>query len=386
MNIDQVKVFMDHIREHAVRYFPGFVAEQTDVDLIDKQERPAATLYRFQVKDEAQVRSIIVKVPLRTSSGSWVGGIGYEKPLLFPKVESREMHRLQYQALVAIDEYFRALDKKQLGAIRVLDYLPQYHAIFTEELRDPDLRQLLLRESRLHPLAAKQKLTVVFQNAGTWLCMYHTMPKKEDVHVRDQHRDDYVEAINQLTSFLGKSAGNRSFFQQISSIIINQAQEILPEALPLGLGHGDYAMRNILVSPNARVTVLDTFSKWRTPIYEDIGYFLSALQTTFPQVISQGLTFSRGQLDAYEQAFLKGYFGQKSIPYPAIRLYEILALLDKWSSVRVSSYRRGGKLKIAGRAMAALTSPYFKRYINSLLKELTALQAGVTTMNPKRSY
>ena len=55
-------------------------------------------------------------------------------------------------------------------------------------------------------------------------------------------------------------------------------------------------MRNILIGPNARVTVLDTFAKWRTPIYEDIGYFLNDLKMSYPQVVSQGLAFSSDQL------------------------------------------------------------------------------------------
>lgn len=108
-------------------------------------------------------------------------------------------------------------------------------------------------------------------------------------------------------------------------------------------------MRNILIGPNARVTVLDTFAKWSTPIYEDIGYFLNDLKMSYPQVMTQGLAFSSKELGADEQAFLKGYFGQESIPYPAIRLYEVLALLDKWSSAIARTYQQPNSVKIVAR-------------------------------------
>jgi len=370
MSRDHATIFMDHIREHAPRYYPGFESEQIRIQLIEKQERPTAMLYRFKVSDGAQIRSVFVKVPLRNLTRNQTNGSVYEKPLLFPKTEPIDMPRLQYTALRTIYEYFTSLDKKQLGAIRVLDYLPQYHAIFTEESNDPSLRQLFLKENRLSSLFANDELTTAFQNVGIWLRMYHAMPKNEDVKVRHQHRNDYIEAIPRLTDFLAKALGDELFFNKTTSIIINKAREVLPESQPLGLGHGDYAMRNILVGLNARVTVLDTFAKWRVPIYEDIGYFLNGFKMSPPQIVSQGLAFSSDQLSAYEHAFLKGYFEQKPIPYSAIRLFEILALLDKWSSVIAYNQQRRGKFKIFGGVMTALTSRYFKRSVKNLLKEI----------------
>jgi hypothetical protein len=134
------------------------------------------------------------------------------------------------------------------------------------------------------------------------------------------------------------------------------------------------------------VTVLDTFAKWQTPIYEDIGYFLTGMKMTYPQVFSQGLIFSQKQLKNYEQTFLKGYFEQKTIPYPAIRLYEMLALLDKWSSVIVSSYRRGVKVKWIGDTKAALASLYFQSSAQRLLQEISGLERTAAAMDQKRIY
>lgn len=370
MNIDHTAIFANHIRKHASKYYRGFVSDQTCVHLVDKQERRTAFLYRFKVNDNTRTRFVFVKVPFRLSPDSATTRSAHEKPLLYPKADPRDMHRLHYSALSAIYEYFLSLNQKNLGAIRVLDYLPEYQAIFTEESSDPKLRQLFLRKNRLYSPFPDNELTPAFQNVGTWLNVYHKMPKEEDVKVRDSDREDYLAAIVKLRDFLAKTVGDESFFKEVSSVLISRAQAILPESLPLGLGHGDFALRNILIGPNARVTVLDTFAKWRAPIYEDIGYFLNDLKMSFPQVISHGLAFSLARLTTYEQAFLKGYFAQKPIPYSVIRLYEALALLDKWASTTARSYQRPKSIPVVGRLKLKLISQYFKRRLNSLLAEL----------------
>ena len=386
MNTDQSTVLTDHIIEHAARYFPGLMSGQTSVQLMDSQKRPSATLYRFKVTDGAQVHSIIVKVPMRNLLKDRANEPAFEKPLLFPKADEEEMHALHYTALVTIHDYMTSLNRKELGTIRVLDYLPESQAVVMEASSDPKLRDFVFKESRLRMAFGKSKLLPAFENVGTWLRIYHTMPKREQVQDRHTHREDFVESLLKLTDFLTERLGDKSFFDRLASELTQQAREILPETLPLGLGHGDYALRNILVNPNGRVTVLDTFAKWRTPIYEDIGYFLTGLKMTSEQVASYGLVFSQEQLRHYEEAFLRGYFKQQSVPYPAIRLYEMLALLDKWSSVLISSYRRSIKLKVVGDTKAALASLYFKRRTKQLLKQITKVPRTARSMDPERSY
>lgn len=150
-----------------------------------------------------------------------------------------------------------------------------------------------------------------------------------------------------------------------------KAIKILPDLLPLGIGHGDFAMRNILFDSSDRVIVIDTLAKWRVPIFEDIGCFINGLKMSVPQVISQGLAFSSDKLKAYERLFLHGYFEQRFIPYPAIRLYEILALLDKWSSLITRSTNKSHKIKSFGRMKNALINRHFEIGMIQLLKEIT---------------
>ena len=371
MTKDQTTNFMNHIREHATQYFEDFETTHVEVKLDEKQERPASILYQFTVGNEEQNHAILVKVPHYRDLPAGENGDSYSKPRLFPKTEPRDMHKFEYTALRTIYDYFSNLDEKNLGTIRVLDYLPEYHAILTEASRDTNLRQLFLQTSRLYAGSTSRELNPPFRNVGRWLRFYHDMSKEDNVTIRHAHRHEYIEAVFKLTDFLATALTDAPFFQKISSMLETSALKFLPELLPLGLGHGDFAMRNILVGSDAHITVIDTFAKWRTPIYEDLGYFLNGLKLSGPQVVSQGLVFSSDQLSGYERAFLEGYFEQNHIPYPQIRLYEILALLDKWSSVITYSQQRRAKFKTFGQTKTALISRYFKISANRLLNQIT---------------
>jgi len=50
------------------------------------------------------------------------------------------------------------------------------------------------------------------------------------------------------------------------------------------------------------------------------------------QIMSQGAAFGPDQLDAYQVAFFRGYFGAEAVPTEQLRVYQLLILLDKWSA------------------------------------------------------
>lgn len=374
-NEESVAVFKNHIREQAFRYFPGLEPQQTCVELLDTQERATAFLYQFAVCNDVQAHTVFVKVFRRISPNRQPQEVQFKKPILFQKMDAEEKHRLQYTAHKKIYDYFTSLDKEQFGAIRVLDYLPQHNAILTEGANEPSLRKLLLGKKIFFTTRASDDLLPTFQNIGKWLRIYHSMPKKEDVNVRDAYRNDYIASINKLTDFLVKTVGQEAFFRENAlTVITKKANEFLPPELPLGLGHGDFALRNIFVGENARVTVFDTSANWRTPIYKDIGFFLNDLKFS-PRIISQSIPFGSDQIMAYEHSFLKGYFDNNPIPYAEIRLYETFALLDRWSSAISKSFQKRAFLKIIGQPRIVLINHYSKKRIKNLLAELLKFQA-----------
>jgi hypothetical protein len=373
MNGPEATTFASHLREHAPRYFRDLSRAPLNVQLVGEWARPASLFYRFSVGNGSQHRSVLVKVPLlRGRTGDQDGDEGQnsgERPSLVPKTDPASKFELEHTALTAIQDYFDAINDPRFGTIRILDVLPDHHAIVMEEVRDPSLRRLFLKACRLRLPVTSIGLDAPFRNAGAWLRAYHALPKQDQVTARHTQRADFVELVIKFTGFLGNALGDEPFFQGIASTTVANALEVLPESLPLGLRHGDYAMRNILAGFNNRVTVLDTLARWRSPIYEDIAYFLIELKTNRLQVLSQGLAFSSERLGRYEREFLVGYFGRQPIPYSAIRLYEVLVLLNKWSSrVQYTDHQVVGKYGgTMGTLRLALMDRFFRKSINLLL-------------------
>jgi hypothetical protein len=117
---------------------------------------------------------------------------------------------------------------------------------------------------------------------------------------------------------------------------------------------------------------LDALARWRTAIFDDISYFLTNLKMIGPQVIGQGLVFEPKLIARYEHNFLAGYFAGDLVPLRAIRLYETLSLLDRWSA-NMSRFDRDIVKPYAAvkRLKYAFEDRFFKRSIRSLLRSIS---------------
>jgi hypothetical protein len=159
------------------------------------------------------------------------------------------------------------------------------------------------------------------------------MPAVQPVEVtHNGQRVDFIATIHKLVDFLINADPRNSFLQQIAAETVQEAMQVLPEELPLGLRHGDYGLSNILAGLDGKITVLDTPAICHAPIYEDLAYLLVGLKAKWSQVFSLKLAHDSHQFALYEREFLSGYFGQSPLPYRIIRLYEVRALLVRWSS------------------------------------------------------
>jgi aminoglycoside phosphotransferase (APT) family kinase protein len=278
--------------------------------------------------------------------------------------------------MMAIQAHFSALDDARFGVIRIFELVEEKQAIIMAFSTDPRLRDLVAKNSILRmPFGDRggSDLSRAFEHAGAWLRAYHTMEKvPEQAEVRHQRREDYLDSIGSFTQFLGEKCEDVSFFTAVKEQTEQAARAILPPVLPIGPGHGDFALRNILVGEGERVTVIDTLTRLCVPIYEDLAYFLVGLRGNRLQVFSQGLAFRKYLLASYEQAFLAGYFAGQAVPRSLLHLFEIQALLDKWSSlvVLIRSGRRG---TVRG-AQLKLTDLYYRRLMKELLRALSEVE------------
>ena len=356
--------FEHHIRQHAVQYFPDLKAQEMNVRLVNGQRFRHSQFYRFEVSGNGKSFRALVKTPPLHS-------ISKDRPKLGPMIEPAAKFEAQYRAMSKIHEYFTGLADPRFGAVRPLDLVTEHRAIIMEEVLAPSLRHLVEQTSRLkNPLRANRthNLALAFRNAGAWLSKFHSMPTVQPVKItHNGQRVDFITTINKLVDFLIKADPKNIFLQQIAAKTVQDAMQILPEELPLGLRHGDYGLSNILAGLDGKITVLDTPAICHSPIYEDLAYLLVGLKSKWSQVLSLELAYDSRQLALYEQEFLSAYFGQSPIPYRIIRLYEVQALLVRWSSkIFVLKEKSAGKNEFSKEFQLWQMRRFFKTMLRDL--------------------
>jgi hypothetical protein len=95
---------------------------------------------------------------------------------------------------------------------------------------------------------------------------------------------------------------------------------------------------------------------------------LVGLKAKWSQVLSLNVAYDSRQLALHEQEFLFGYFGPSPIPYKIIRLYEVQALLVRWSR-RVFALKEQSLVK--NRVWKEVQLRLMRRFFGSMLRELT---------------
>ena len=115
--------------------------------------------------------------------------------------------------------------------------------------------------------------------------------------------------------------------------------------------------------------MLDTVARWRAPIYEDIGRFLLALKASKLRVFGAGILYDARTIEQHERQFLCGYFERDCIPWTTVRLFEIQALMDKWSSL-VQPVDVNRRIWLGNRAVIGIRVRFIRRYFQRLLREI----------------
>jgi hypothetical protein len=322
-----------HLSAHGRRYYPELGDGALEARLVQHDTRRVTLLYRYRLISPAGWRDVLVKAPREPVRRAAEKHTFPARPGLAVALRPAERSLREYRSLATIHDHFKSLGDPRFGAVRVLDLLREHRAFVMEVVQATSLRRLLYQAHRGCGPAAAAVLEAAFNNAGAWLREYHALVPRLHVAPRRTTRADYVRLVARLSHFLGARLGETRRFEQIAAALAHMAEEVLPEDLPLGLGHDDFALRNVLVESRSRITVLDTLARHRTVIYEDIGYFLVSLRHNWPQVFTLGAAFPAARLAACERAFLSGYFADGPVPYAAIRLYEVQAMLDRWSEI-----------------------------------------------------
>lgn len=364
---DDGATFAAHLRSRAAGAFGHPPRGPVDVTLIQREPRSASTLYRYRLDCEGQSTTVIVKVLLAAHAGP-TGSPEASRPRLAPAIDPAVRCQFEFEALAAIDDRFRGLEKTRFGTVRVFDLLPAQNAMVMEAIERPTLRDAFTAWWRRPSASAEHDLEEMFGNAGAWLRAFHGMAAPHPAEPRLASAQEVIAAVARLTDYVSGRLGDAAFFERVKARFAERAAACLPERLPLGLSHGDYAMRNLFVGPGRRVTVFDTLASARTPIYEDIACFLQGFRMCWLNIPRLPVGRRARALGAFREALLAGYFQTQPIPEAAVALFEVHQVMSKWSALlapplwpaqRRSALRR--------RARAAVMTWYFRKWVRDAL-------------------
>jgi hypothetical protein len=328
---------VQRVTERAAEWFPG-VGARPVVTLRRLAERPRAVLYAVDIGEGADRRPLVLAKVRRGWSGA-VQELG-ARPRLSPDLlPASEQTALEFAGLTAIHELFGG-GGPDFGTVRPFDHLTDDDVVLMEYVDAPTLRAVLARSSRLSPRRRRSphhRGEDAWWRAGAWLRSFQERMPGDGLPARQATRDDVVDRFEAFGAFLAGRLGARAA-GDAARAGARLAADVLPDRLPLAVGHGDYAPRNVFLGGDGRLTVFDPLFRWRVPRHEDLCRFLVAARLQAVQVHTQGLAYDAPGLDRRERAVIEGY-GSDSLRRPELRCLQLLITLDRWSALVDSSSR-----------------------------------------------
>jgi hypothetical protein len=370
-----MKVTQDHFAQRillrAGEYFADLDPGRITVRFLRARATTNSKLFEFQVTDGISSHNVVAKSPFSPRRLRKVldghGRMQVEKPRLFPLAETQVKGLHEFRALSAIYDHFTRLNDPRFGAIRPLDVCGKPCSLMMEKADDPRLQVACRKVNRIQHRFASTHLRSAMGNAGAWLRSFHELPLPPQTENCNTHRGDIIAAIEMFTDYLAKQTPYNQFFRELCQKLVQAADGLLPDTLPLGLTHRDFAPRNVLVSSEGRVTVFDTEGRWRAPVYADLAHFLVALKVSSAQIWSAGWYYDARTLAAFERDFLRGYFEETTAPTGAIRLFECLWVLEWWVALAHYRHKAKGLRRAVRWGQLHFCSRYLKVYLRSMV-------------------
>jgi Phosphotransferase enzyme family len=371
-------VIRARVSSRAQEWFPG-IGQSPAVRIDILSRRPSCSLFVARVGSEPAAPRILAKArsasggrdtvlrpPAGTVARPTLGTAGPLTPF--------EQTAAEYRALQSIRALFGS-DHPAFGAVRPLDWLPEEATILMDYVDADTLRQRVMGELRVRrPWAsADARDARPWRRAGDWLREFQDSPPPRSLPARQSTRDEVVERFTAYHEYLAAQLGSRGV-GDVARRGAALAAEVLPERLPLAVGHGDYAPRNMFVSADARVTVFDPLPRWTVPRYEDLCRFMVSLRLLGVQVHTRGAAIDERRIEEHERQVLTGYLADDHGCLAQVRSYQLLILLDKWSALVAASTSGRSLNRRVQRASLRLASGYLRGQARRLLE--LAAQAG----------
>jgi hypothetical protein len=333
-----VETLAQRIAPHTHEWFPEQPHDGIEVRVL--ADRPKCVLLTVHL-DGAQVPAALAKLR-RDSADEPAAG---RRPRLRQEAATAEqLTLLEWAGLQAIE---RACgDVAGLGVVRPLLLMPEEAGLVMTFVEAPTLRSNVLDLSRLRPTRGRlDEALAGCALAGRWLRSYQERSTGSNRPVRQGTRQDLIEQLSAYGEFLDSPAWRR-----MAAVGAELMAASFPRDLPLAVGHGDFAPRNMMVR-DGLLTVIDPLPRWQVPAYDDLCRFLVGVRLIGEQVHTHGLAFPSDTLDALEEAAIGAYLGPSADRAP-VRAYQLLILMDKWTAM-LDNPRRDLAGRLARRSAAS---------------------------------
>jgi hypothetical protein len=358
---------LELVRRRAPTWFPELGAA-VDVAVARHDRRARGSVSVVTLSAGRTVRRIVVKSaaggPATPLPDRPRLGIGNEDLLRRDELEWNGLER----AWAACGDGHRP----GLTAVRPLAHVADERTVVMSHLDGRTLRSLLAGGSRASALSNQRRvdpgsLPAAVRRAGAWLACFHA--QGAGVEVRRAEPDELASVATSYERFLGTRCGADDGGTQLARLLVESTPATPP---PLGLGHGDFAPRNAVVTAAGEVAVLDVLGRWRVPVYEDLALLLLELRTGGLQLLSGGHAFSAASLRSLKASLLEGYeeVSGTRIEDGPLRWFTGLVLVDRCAA-QVTRPPAG----VAARLRHALVGRGLDREVKRLLLEVE----GVTT-------
>lgn len=326
------ETILRRVAERAEAWFPELGAAPA-VGLRVLADRPRAQLYAVYLGQSRQPR-VVAKV-----RRDWPHGVDPGRPGARPRLTSgfltaAEQTSLEFHGLSAIHAMIDSADP-HFAAIRPLDHLVDENTILMSYVDASNLRDLMVRRGRLSPRrtrAGSRSRSDVWRHVGAWLRRFQEHMPTAGLPPRQDDRADVVRQFASYGEFLARTLGERAI-ADIGQRGAELAADVLPSQLPVAVGHGDYAPRNVLLADDGRLTVFDPMPRWVVPRFEDLCRFLVGMRLHGLALHTHGISEGRTTLERRELEVIQGYAGGSELPMPQLRCHQLLITLDKWSAL-----------------------------------------------------
>jgi len=278
---------------------------------------------------------------------------------------------LEYKALSLLYEHFGKGQFDGITAVRPLAHFDDINSLVLEYVPGRNLLLMMLVAAK--PWAKQSTVQAVLaaaDRAGRLAGSLHMIKQGNYPRTESFDGETYHKSLQTKVDVLSNlSIGNRAW-SRLNHVLhtVRGLTSGLHEDVTVTYLHSDFYPDNFIVLPDRRVCTVDTMLEWTGPVEKDIGEFLVFARTPIQRLLGGAVVVRAHMLERVTQAFIAGYSQRACYSSRVAVLYQLLALVQRWSSLLLLEQKIPALLMSAYKRIRV--NPLMLRYLESISNEL----------------